>query len=393
MNDPLRHYRKVWLCDFEFRQPAGERPEPICMVAREYRSGQTIRVWVDDLAQMVRPPFPIAIDTLLVAYYASAELSCFLALDWPMPVRVLDLFCEFRNLTNGGATVAGNGLLGALAYFGLGGIDGAEKTEMRELAQRGGHYTSSERKSLLAYCETDVTALAKLLPVMLPRIDLPRALLRGRYMVAVAAMEWNGVPVDVVTLDTLRATWGAVKGRLVERIDADFDVYVPTGRELNPESTLGAEVLQAAENWGLDPYMLAETVDQVWAEERAAVAEQAEALKAARRRTGATADRIARWENLGEDHSTWAGFDVAARELAGQYPALGLGRGFEAGAGFDDTDYSGPLWSLLREGAPPPKPKHQPDILTQAAELVAQAGPTCRVVSGGQRLSHFGGRN
>ena len=35
---------------------------------------------------------------------------------------------------------------------------------------------------------------------MLPRIDLPRALLRGRYMAAAAAMEYAGVPIDVETL-------------------------------------------------------------------------------------------------------------------------------------------------------------------------------------------------
>ena len=59
------------------------------------------------------------------------------------------------------------------AYFGLGGIDAADKTEMRELVQRPGPHTQDERAALLAYCETDVLALAKLLPAMLPQIDLP----------------------------------------------------------------------------------------------------------------------------------------------------------------------------------------------------------------------------
>ena len=36
-----------------------------------------------------------------VAYYASAEIGCHLALGWPVPQRVLDLFTEFRNHTNG----------------------------------------------------------------------------------------------------------------------------------------------------------------------------------------------------------------------------------------------------------------------------------------------------
>ena len=45
MSDALHYYREIWLVDFEFRAPPGERPEPLCMVAREWRSGRTIRLW------------------------------------------------------------------------------------------------------------------------------------------------------------------------------------------------------------------------------------------------------------------------------------------------------------------------------------------------------------
>jgi DNA polymerase I len=241
MTGALDHFREVWLCDFEFRAADGEQPEPLCMVAREWRTGRTLRVWADELEPMFLPPFPVGADSLFVAYYASAELGCFHALGWPMPARVLDLFCEFRNLTNGSETISGNGLLGALAYFGLSAIDAAEKHDMRELALRPGPQTEAEQAALLDYCGTDVDGLARLLPAMLPRIDLPRALLRGRYMAAVAAMEFNGVPIDVGTLNALRNRWEAVKGRLVERIDADFGVYVPTGWNFNPGSTSGNE--------------------------------------------------------------------------------------------------------------------------------------------------------
>ena len=225
MSDPLRHFEEVWLVDFEFHCPPGDRPEPICLVAREYRTGRTHRVWVDELARMASPPFPIGANTLLVAYYASAELGCFLALGWPMPARVLDPFTEFRCRTNGLEKPCGNGLLGALAYFGLNAIDAAEKTEMRDLAIRGGPYSAAERAALLDYCESDVVGLNQLLPVMLPQIDLSRALLRGRYMAAVAAMEWAGVPIDVETLAALRAAWTDIRVDLIARVDADYGVY------------------------------------------------------------------------------------------------------------------------------------------------------------------------
>jgi DNA polymerase I len=47
---------------------------------------------------------------------------------------------------------------------------------------------------------TDVIALERLLPVMLPLIDFDRALVRGWYTgEAVSFMEHTGVPIDVGT--------------------------------------------------------------------------------------------------------------------------------------------------------------------------------------------------
>ena len=60
---------------------------------------------------------------------------------------------------------------------------------------------------------------------MLPTIDLPRALLRGRYMSAVARIERNGVPIDVSTLDLLRRNWSRIQDQLIAKIDADYGVY------------------------------------------------------------------------------------------------------------------------------------------------------------------------
>ena len=90
---------------------------------------------------------------------------------------------------------------------------------------RGGPWTNEERRGLLDYCKCDVVALARLLPAMLPRIDLPRALLRGRYMVAAARMEWAGVPVDVETLARLKRHWHDIQDRLISQIDASYGVF------------------------------------------------------------------------------------------------------------------------------------------------------------------------
>ena len=221
----LSQFHKVWLVDFEFSAPPGERPRVLCLVAREYRTGQTIKLWEDDLRSMDRPPFSIDTASLYVAYYASAEIGCHLSLGWPLPKNLLDLFAEFRNNRNGLQVPCGSGLLGALAFYGLGGIGGLEKEEMRELAIRGGPFTETEKTALLDYCETDVIALAKLLPTMVPEIDLNLALLRGRFMKAAASIEHVGVPVDTDQLTLFRNNWDGIKDELIRRIDSQYGVY------------------------------------------------------------------------------------------------------------------------------------------------------------------------
>src|SRR5262249_17804842 len=105
-----------------------------------------------------------------------AALGCTLALGWPMPDRVLALHAAFRCLTSGLLAPGDYDLPAALGYFELDG-DG-------------------------------VDGLARLLAALEPNLDLPRALLRGRYTAAVARMERVGVPIDVEALDYLRAGCG-----------------------------------------------------------------------------------------------------------------------------------------------------------------------------------------
>jgi DNA polymerase-1 len=76
----LRDFREIWCVDFEFSAPPGERPRPICVVAKEFRSGRTIRLWEDELYRCDQPPYPTDASCLFVAYYASAEVGCHLAL-------------------------------------------------------------------------------------------------------------------------------------------------------------------------------------------------------------------------------------------------------------------------------------------------------------------------
>jgi DNA polymerase-1 len=218
-------FASCWFVDFEFQQVPGEIPSPICMVAFELFSQTKIELFGDQLRARTHAPYPVDASALFVAYSATAELSCHLALGWPLPERVLDLYAEFRCLTNDIYLPLGSGIVGASHHFGLSTIDAEEKEIMRDLAIRGGPYTKDESKALLAYCAGDVEALVRLYRAMREYMDLPRALLRGRYLRALASIESRGLPIDTVSLAMLRDGWNGIRHRLIETLDAPYGFY------------------------------------------------------------------------------------------------------------------------------------------------------------------------
>jgi hypothetical protein len=193
-------------------------------VAKERYSGVVVRQWLWGLHAPQLPFSPDA-DVLFVAYSAPAELSVYLALGWPLPVRILDLYAEYRWLLSG-LKMPGYGQLDALGAFGLTlPMDELAKEDMRSLCRRGGPFAWDEEHDILDYCEKDVDGLAALFEAMHPRIDWPRALIRGRYTVAVARMEALGIPVDVETHQQLLQHRRAIRAELLEEAGATFGIY------------------------------------------------------------------------------------------------------------------------------------------------------------------------
>ncbi|HKP05447.1 MAG TPA: DNA polymerase [Chthoniobacterales bacterium] len=143
----------------------------------------------------------------------------------PLPANHIDLYAEFRLLTCGSHWDGGYALVDALRYFGIDAVDAAGKTEMRKLAVRGGPFTAEEKRDLLRYCERDVEATLRLFGVMRDKIDLPRALIRGRYVNVVAMMEHHGIPVDADLVGQLRENWAEIRGLLISSVDRDYGVF------------------------------------------------------------------------------------------------------------------------------------------------------------------------
>ena len=219
----LERFREVWLVDFEFISEPGERPVPVCMVAHEACGGQKLRLWQDQFGK--EPPFGIEPDSLFVAYYSPAELGCFLSLGWPMPTRILDLFVEFRNLTNGWPTLAGNSLLGALAHFGLDGIGAGEKEEMRERILAGGPWSRQDQRDIWIIARATWTPWAGSCPPCCHKSICRAPSIEAGIWPPIAAMEFHGVPVNRGRLDLLRENWETIQDRLIATINPAYQVF------------------------------------------------------------------------------------------------------------------------------------------------------------------------
>jgi hypothetical protein len=186
-------FREVWFEDTEYQQPDGERPRPICVKARELRTGRVVQRWLWGQPNP-EPPFAVGPDVLVVAYAAQAEWGVHLACGWPLPTHVLDLYAEYCCLMSGFKVPTGQ--LAAMSNFGIPHMGTQHKQDMRSLCIRGGPFSPDEARAVMTYCQEDVDGLAALFWAMEGHLHWPWALLRGRYTPAVALMEAVGMPLD-----------------------------------------------------------------------------------------------------------------------------------------------------------------------------------------------------
>ena len=138
---------------------------------------------------------------------------------------VVFLFLSLRNTD--GTVFQGANSLAALAHFGLSHLDPDVKSHWRERIIAGPPYDAGDQVGILDYCASDVYALQGLLPKLVAQLAarahwLEHALLRGRYMRAVARMEHTGIPVDKPLFERLSAHWDQIKLALIDGIRQEY---------------------------------------------------------------------------------------------------------------------------------------------------------------------------
>ena len=184
--------------DFEFRAPDGERPEPLCMVARELRGGRLLELWADELRACASPPFDVGPDAPVrrllrqrrAGLLPGARLAD--AGAHPRPVRRVP---RRHQRQAGRPWRLGADRRGAVARPRR-AWPPTRRPRCAALVLRGGPYTADERRAVLDYCRADVDTLAALLPRMLPELlgrqrGRPR---RPRARAAAGALHGGGGP-------------------------------------------------------------------------------------------------------------------------------------------------------------------------------------------------------
>ena len=156
----------VWIVAVSVEVGPGEPTKPLELsaVATDYPHAVVQRC-LRTAAATGRSPYPTDRQVLIVTIHAHELVACHLALGWPVPERIVDLAVEFRNQTNGLRLPIGHGLAGALLWFGLPASLALNGSDGRDILRR-------------------LDLIRALYWAMADVLDLGRALLRGRYLIA-----------------------------------------------------------------------------------------------------------------------------------------------------------------------------------------------------------------
>lgn len=196
----LEYFRAIWCVAGVTVRNDSNRRAALHLRARELRSGEMIDIPAPHAAR----PIPFDNRTLLVTFDAASLLESVMALGWKAPPHIIDLFAEYRTLTNGlhdrsGLPTEGADLSVVAEQFGF-TTDGLLSAES--------FHTATPPQAAL-HCERAVDVLTQLI-AHVPETSL--ALRRGAYAAAMAAMQHRGIPMERGLIEDARELRGRLRG-------------------------------------------------------------------------------------------------------------------------------------------------------------------------------------
>ena len=232
MNTIFKNFKNVVVYDYEFKAISGNPPEPVCVVYKELHSDKIIKQWLVGGGSTC--PFPVH-ETLFIAHYCNAEVSCDIALGYEKPRYIWDTFVEEKKLLNG-KLKQGYGLVDTALRYGITGVmDKNKKDYWRDtVINNYPNYSDEDKTGIIDYCLEDVLLTEKLFlkqSAALERLDsnfkrvLQQALFHGRSMAITAQIEANGIPLNNDLYNDLDKYYDDVRRQEIDELQKVFDVY------------------------------------------------------------------------------------------------------------------------------------------------------------------------
>lgn len=134
-----------------------------------------------------------------------------------------------------------------------------------------------------------------------------------------------------------------------------------------PATKRNTAIAETAAKHGIRREHLSWAADELHKQRAGDHRERETAKRDARRSLGIDAATYRRLNNAGGDYSQIPGLDRVAREIAKEYPGLGLSSKFGEGV---DESAAAEVWELIGEGARPAPSRHDPELLEDAAKMV-----------------------
>jgi len=202
MNNLFQNFKNVVVYDYEFKITPGNPPKPVCVVYKELHSQKIYKQWL--LGPVPRSLFPVS-ETLFIAHYSNAEVSCDIALGYEKPKYIWDTFVEDK------------------------------KRYWRDyIINNYPNYPDEEQQGILDYCLEDVLLTEKLFLKQCERLEklddnflrvIQQASFHGRSMGISAQIEANGIPINNDLYNDLEKYYEQVRDLEMKELEDTFDVY------------------------------------------------------------------------------------------------------------------------------------------------------------------------
>ena len=210
-------FEHILVFDYEFSQPDGHNPRPVCLAIKDLVSGKEVSEWL--LGREKSFPFPLE-KTLLVAHHVVAEASCLLIQNGrELPLYWFDTMLEEQKFYNG-LRNSGYSLLASCNRYNIKTGSQENKEHYRDLIiNKYPNYSEEEQQQILEYNKSDISINEQLFYKQLERAEalgidfkeyISQAVFHAKAKAVCAKIENNGIPINMQLLNEIEENYPEV---------------------------------------------------------------------------------------------------------------------------------------------------------------------------------------